>query len=147
MNQSTVSRSRASSPPVVRRSGRCRLYVEISGNLYSVRPVPRAGRGPGWSRAFRVLVLSHEHVSRVGKVYFIGSGRAGVACSCPDFLHNSVVCKHLCALSAAGLLPARLRPVFACVSVVPVDGPPADADGPDREYDPREFDPADLLAV
>jgi hypothetical protein len=82
------------------RHGTCRLTIEIKGQAYRLRPCPPAA---GILAAWQLRKLSASHVVS----YTITAPKGSPArCTCPDHEESGWTCKHLGALTAAGLIPA-----------------------------------------
>jgi hypothetical protein len=88
------------------RHGTCRLTIEIKGQAYRLRPLPPAS---GTLAAWQLRKLSASHVAR----YIVTAPKGAPArCTCPDHEESGWTCKHIGALTAAGLIPAP-KPVKA----------------------------------
>jgi SWIM zinc finger len=88
----------ASPPPV--RHGICRLTIQIHKTEYRLSPRPPE---MGILAAWQLRKLSASHVAR----YVVTAPKGAPArCTCPDHEQSGWTCKHISALTAAGLIPA-----------------------------------------
>ena len=86
-------------PPPPVRHGICRLTIRIHNTEYRLRPwQPRAG------------ILAEWTLRKLGpdQVCYIVTAPKGLpaTCTCPDHQESGWTCKHIGALTAAGLIPA-----------------------------------------
>lgn len=79
-----------------RRAGKARLFVRLNGEPYRLTQIRRNH----WALT-RPDGAATYHVQRLPG--------ADWSCTCPDHLRRTVVCKHVGALMACGLLP-KIRP-------------------------------------
>jgi hypothetical protein len=92
----------ATTPPV--RHGTCRLTIRIAGIDYALKPLPpEAGVLAAW-----ILRKQDPHHSAC---YLVAAPKGKPPhCSCPDHERSGWTCKHIGALTAAGLIPAPKPP-------------------------------------
>jgi hypothetical protein len=77
----------------------CRLTIRIGGMDYRLRPCPPE---PGLLAAWVLRKLDHDSAR-----YLVTSPKGKPAhCTCPDHERSGWTCKHIGALTAAGLIPA-----------------------------------------
>lgn len=81
------------------RHGTCRLQLSIGQTVYSL--VPPHGAVTAWG-----LKKHGKPASR----YSCSAPAGTPACTCPDFAHHNVICKHLGALRACGILSFPVAP-------------------------------------
>jgi hypothetical protein len=92
----------AAPPPV--RHGLCRLTLRIGGTEYRLRPrPPEAGILAAWN-------LRKIGTDRPAFYIVTAPKGAPARCTCPDHERSGWTCKHLGALTAAGLIPAPKPP-------------------------------------
>ena len=101
--------SRVSTPPAVDQHGRAivrhghtSLSIKINGRAYDLR----RKHSKSYSHLF---ILRKEEGERAGSVYSVSRSHCVNECNCHDFTVNKAQCKHINALIAHGLLPARKR--------------------------------------
>ena len=87
-------------PPVIRRAGVAALTIRINAERYSLRRRESAKGSYLWS----LRKLTGE---RRGNLYAVSRIHGETACTCPDHAERGAVCKHIGALTAAGLVPGR----------------------------------------
>ena len=83
------------------RHGTCRLQLSIGQTVYSL--VPPHGAVTAWG-----LKKHGKPASR----YACSAAASVPSCTCPDFAHRNVICKHLAVLSGVRhpLVPGAPRP-------------------------------------
>jgi SWIM zinc finger len=82
------------------RHGMCRLTIRIHTTEYRLSPRPPEA---GILAAWQLRKLSASHVAR----YVVTAPKGAPArCTCPDHEQSGWTCKHISALTAAGLIPA-----------------------------------------
>jgi SWIM zinc finger len=100
-----VARPVGAAPPSVRH-GISRLTIRINGTDYRLRPCPpQAGILAAWS-------LRKIGTDRPARYIVAAPKGAPARCTCPDHERSGWTCKHLGALTAAGLIPGP-KPVKA----------------------------------
>jgi SWIM zinc finger len=88
-------------PPV--RHGICRLTIRIHNTEYRLRPCPAEA---GILAAWVLRKLDHDSAR-----YLVTAPKGKPAqCTCPDHERSGWTCKHIGALTAAGLIPAPKPP-------------------------------------
>jgi SWIM zinc finger len=96
---SALPHPRASVQARPSRHGTCRLQLSIGQTVYSL--VPPHGAVTAWG-----LKKHGKPASRYS--CHVAAGAPG--CTCPDFTHRKVICKHLAALRACGILSFPVAP-------------------------------------
>lgn len=120
----TVSAPRANVIARPARHGTCRLQLSINSTVYTL--IPPHGAVTAWQLKKRAKPRSRYSCS-------VAAGLP--ACTCPDFNHRGVICKHLGALRACGILrfddppaPRQLSPRKGR-SLLPAPAPAAQKGG------------------